>query len=237
MPDGGRLPGDMERGLYIAASGMVAEMARQDQLANDLANAATPGYKADRSAQHAFGALLVRNLHQTPVGQIAQGARVERQVTDLRPQGVRDTGEPLDLAVDGEGFFAVQTPEGVRFTRNGAFRAAADSTLVDQLGNRVLGPGGAPVAVRGGEVDRRAVGVFAVPDARKVGEALFTGAATGQATGRVRTGALELSGVEAARTMVDMMASLRAIEAVQRAITTIDGTLEKAANQVASMRG
>ncbi len=80
-------------------------------------------------------------------------------------------------------------------------------------------------------------GVFAVPDARKVGESLFTCAATGQATGRVRTGALELSGVEAARTMVDMMASLRAIEAVQRAITTIDGTLEKAANQVASMRG
>jgi flagellar basal-body rod protein FlgF len=227
----------MERGLYIAASGMVAEMARQDQLANDLANASTPGYKADRTAQHAFGALLVRNIHGTPVGEIAQGARVARQVTDLRPQGVRDTGEPLDLAVEGEGFFAVQTPDGLRFTRNGAFRAAADRTLVDQFGNRVLGPGGAPVAVGAdGRVNGRAVGVFAVPNAGKVGETYFTGAAAGQAPGRVRTGALELSGVEAARAMVDMMASLRAIEASQRAITTIDETLQKAANQVAALR-
>jgi flagellar basal-body rod protein FlgF len=227
----------MERGLYIAASGMVAEMARQDQLANDLANASTPGYKADRSAQHAFGELLVRNVNGTTVGRLAQGARVERQVTDLRPQGARDTGEPLDLAIEGEGFFAVQTPQGLRFTRNGSFRAAADRTLVDQLGNRVLGQGNLPVRVGAdGRVGEGAVGVFAVPQATKVGEGYFAGAAAGQGPGRVRTGALELSGVESARTMVDMMASLRAIEAAQRAITTIDETLQKAVTQVGSLR-
>ena len=223
----------MERGLYIAASGMVAEQARQDQIANDLANVSTPGYKADRSAHRPFGELLVRNVHGRAVGTIAAGAQVARQVTDLRPQGVRDTGEPLDLAVEGEGYFAVQTAQGVRFTRNGAFRAAQDGTLVDQLGNRVLGPGRAPVRVAAdGTVAAAQIGVFAVPGARKAGDANFTGTAAGPGPGRVRTGALEASGVDAARTMVDMIASLRAFEAGQRVITTIDSTLQKAANDV-----
>jgi flagellar basal-body rod protein FlgF len=51
----------MERGLYIAAAGMVAEMVRQDQIANDMANAATPGYKADRSQQQSFSDMLLQN--------------------------------------------------------------------------------------------------------------------------------------------------------------------------------
>jgi flagellar basal-body rod protein FlgG len=228
----------MDRGLYIAASGMLAEQARQDQIANDLANAATPGYKPDRNSQRAFGALLVRNVRNEAVGRLAAGVRAERQTTDLRPAPIRDTGEPLDLAIEGEGFFAVRTDQGVRYTRNGAFRAAADGTLVDQRGDQVLGQGGAPVRVRpDGTVDRAAVGVFALQGARKVGDALFTGAAAGPAPGTVRTGALEGSGVDAARTMVDMMASLRALEAGQKAIQTIDESLQKAATQVASLRG
>ena len=228
----------MQRGLYIAASGMLAEQARQDQIANDLANAATPGYKPDRNSQRAFGALLVRNVRNLAVGEIAAGVRAERQQTDLRPAPVRDTGEPLDLAVEGEGYFAVQTAQGVRYTRNGAFQAAADGTLADQLGNPVLGRGGGAVRVRpDGGVDPNAVGLFAVQNAQKVGDAMFTGAAGGPAAGAVRAGALEGSGVDAARTMVDMLASLRALEASQKAIQTIDESLSKAANQVASLRG
>jgi flagellar basal-body rod protein FlgG len=228
----------MDRGLYIAASGMLAEQARQDQIANDLANAATPGYKPDRNSQRAFGALLVKNVRYGAVGEIAAGVRAERQQTDLRPAPVRETGEPLDLAVEGEGWFAVQTAQGVRYTRNGAFQAAANGTLVDQLGNPVLGRGGGAVQVRAdGTVDPAAVGLFALQNARKVGDALFTGAAAGPAPGAVRTGALEGSGVDAARTMVDMLASLRALEAAQKAIQTIDESLSKAATQVASLRG
>ena len=224
--------------MYIAASGMVSEMARQDQIANDLANAATPGYKADRSAQNAFGALLVTDLPTgTVVGALSRGVRVDRQETDFTPQPTRETGEPLDLAVVGEGFFAIQTPDGVRYTRNGSFQPAANGTLVDQLGNAVLGPNGQPVQLpQDGTLDPRAVGVALVPDARKAGNGYFTGTTTGQAETPPRQGALEASSVDAARTMVDMMASMRAFEAGQKVIQVIDTTLDKAANQVGQLR-
>jgi flagellar basal-body rod protein FlgF len=221
----------MNRGLYVAASGMLAMQARQDQLSNDLANAATPGYKQDRTAQKAFGELLVRNVQgNQQVGTMAAGVRLEEQTTDLRAAPLRQTDEPLDLAVDGEGYFGVQTDQGVRYTRNGRFTSAADGTLVDQMGNKVLGPDNQPVKLKAdGTVDAAAVGVFALTDAVKSGDGQFTGRAGGQATGKVRAGELEGSGVDAARTMVEMMASLRAYEAGQKALTTIDDTLGKAA--------
>jgi flagellar basal-body rod protein FlgF len=229
----------MERGLYIAASGMVAEQMRQDQIANDLANASTPGYKADRVTQRAFADLLLSNSATgQAIGGLPMGVAADRMVTDTSPQPVRDTGEPLDLAVVGDGWFGVQTPQGTRYTRNGQFTAAADGTLTDQLGNAVLGANGQPVKVdRTGHVNATEVGVFALGDAAKQGDNLFSGSAGGQAAGTVRTGALEGSGVDPARTMVDMIASFRAFEAGQRAIQTIDESLHKTATQVASPNG
>lgn len=215
----------MERGLYIAASGMLAEMARQDQLANDLANASTPGYKADRVSQRSFGDLLV-----------GQGAAIDKQETDLRPQAMRDTGQPLDLAIEGEGWFGVRTAQGVRYTRNGAFTADARGNLVDQLGNQVLGNGNQPVQVtKDGTVDPAKVAVFNVRNPAKQGDSYFTGRAGGAATGQVKAGSLEGSGVDPARAMVDLMASMRAMEAAQRAITTIDSTLQQTATQVGGL--
>jgi flagellar basal-body rod protein FlgF len=224
----------MERGLYIAASGMLSEMQRQDLIANDLANASTPGYKADRTAQHSFDEILLANRQTgAPVGMLGSGVSITRQVTDLAPQALRETGEPLDFAITGEGFFGVQTENGLRFTRNGRFMADGNGRLTDQMGNPVVGRGGNQVTVRpDGTVDPGQLGVFNVQNARKAGEGLFTGAAGGPADGQARSGALEASGVDAARTMVDMIASLRAFEAGQRVITTIDHTLDKAANEV-----
>src|SRR3712207_2739396 len=169
----------MERGLYIAASGMLAEMVRQGQLANDLSNASTPGYKADRSSQRSFGELLLNNsVTGQPVGTLGLGARIEGITTDLSPGPIRDTGEPLDLAVVGEGFFGVQTPQGVRYTRNGQFTADGNGNLVTREGYQVLGRNGGPVRVGAdGRVDPRQVGVFAVNGATKLGENMFTGAA------------------------------------------------------------
>jgi flagellar basal-body rod protein FlgF len=229
----------MERGLYIAASGMVAEQMRQDQIANDLANASTPGYKADRVTQRAFADLLLSNTATgQAVGGLTTGVAADRMVTDVSPQPLRDTGEPLDLAIAGEGWFGVQTAQGTRYTRNGQFTAAGDGTLTDQLGNPVLGRNGQPVKVDGsGQVTARDVGVFALADPAKQGENLFAGTAGGQAAGAVRSGALEGSGVDPARTMVDMIASFRAFEAGQKVIQTIDETLHKTATQVASPNG
>jgi flagellar basal-body rod protein FlgF len=227
----------MNRGLYVAASGMIAQQARQDQLANDLANAATPGYRPDRSAQHAFGELLVRNVQgDQVVGTMSAGVRLEEQTTDMRPAPMRVTDEPLDFAIDGDGYFGVQTAAGVRYTRNGRFITGANGMLADQLGNRVLGANGQPIQVRpDGTVEPTALGVFNLTGLAKVGDAQFTGTVAGRGTGLVRANSLEGSGVDAARTMVEMMANLRGYEAGQKALTTIDDTLGKAA-QLGSIR-
>ena len=212
-------------------------MVRQDQIANDLANAATPGYKADRSTQRSFAELLLQNqaTGQT-VGGLGLGVEIDSVVTDLAPGALRETGEQLDLAIEGEGFFGVNTPQGVRYTRNGQFIASPEGFLTTPQGGQVLGANGAPVRINpDGSVNAQAVGVFAVPNAQKAGDNLFTGQAQGQATGRVRTGALEGSGADPARSMVDLIASFRSFEAGQRVIRTIDETLEKAANRVGSM--
>ena len=105
-------------------------------------------------------------------------------------------------------------------------------------GDEVLGPGGAPVRVGAdGTVDPSAIGVFSVPNAAKQGDSLWTGARAGRASGTVRAGALEASGADPTHAMVDMIASLRAFEAGQRTITTIDETLSKAATQVGGLPG
>jgi len=227
----------MERGLYIAASGMLSEMARQDSIANDLANASTPGYKADRTAQRSFDELLLASSRTgQEIGSLGTGVSIDAQVTDLTPAPVKETGEPLDFAVVGEGYFGVQTPEGPRYTRNGRFMADGAGRLTDQLGNPVVGANGGPVQIGAdGTVDPAQLGLFALAGARKAGESTFTGTPAGPATGRARSGALEASGVDPARAMVDMIASMRAFEAGQRVITTIDETLGKAANQVGAV--
>ena len=227
----------MERGLYIAASGMVSEMARQDLISNDLANASTAGYKSDTAVQGSFGELLLRNTQTgETIGPLGEGSRIERQVTDLSAGPIKETGEDLDFAVEGDGYFAVRTGQGVRYTRNGQFTVSGNRQLTDQLGNAVLNQNGQPVTVGAdGKVAAGSVGVFAVNNARKTGDNFFQGAAAGRGTGQVRSGALEGSGADPVRAMTDMIASLRAFESGQKVISTIDSSLQKASTTVGSV--
>jgi flagellar basal-body rod protein FlgG len=233
----------MERGLYIAASGMLAELVRQDQIANDLSNASTPGYKADRSAQQSFGDMLLANRKTgETVGPLGLGTQISQIRTDLTQAPLRETDEPLDLALQGDGFFAVQTPQGVRYTRDGQFSLDATGQLVNQSGYAVLddrnqaiklgasdgvtiGDDGA-VTLNGKAVAR--IGVVSLTNAQKQGDTLFAGQPGARpAATTVRQGYLEGAGVDAARAMVDMMVSMRAYEAGQRVIHAIDETLQK----------
>ena len=229
----------MQRGLYIAASGMIAEQVRQDLIANDLANATTPGYKSDRATQRAFDEVLLQNTQTGAlVGPLGQGVAIDRQATDWTPGPLKETEEPLDFAVAGEGFFTVRGAEGVQYTRNGRFSAATDGTLVTATGEAVLGRNGQPVRVGAdGRVDPNLLGVTLLANPQKAGEGMVAGQPAGQApAGVVRSGALESSGADPARAMVDMIASMRAFEAGQRVIRTIDDTLQKASNDVGQMR-
>jgi flagellar basal-body rod protein FlgG len=229
----------MDRGLYIAASGMLSEMVRQDLISNDLANVSTAGYKSDRAVQHSFGEMLLKNTAtgQT-VGPLGEGAQIVAQRTQMQQAPLKQTDDPLDFAIEGPGFFAVRTPQGVRYTRDGSFQTSANGLLTDQMGRQVLNQTGQTIRVQAdGTVPAGQVGVFAVANPVKAGDAYFTGRATGRAAGTAQAGSLEGSNVDSARTMIDMMSSLRAFESGQKAINTIDSTLEKAVTQVGSVNG
>jgi flagellar basal-body rod protein FlgG len=232
----------MDRGLYIAASGMLAEQVRQDQLAHDLANASTSGYKADRSTQRSFGELLLANRATGEiVGAAGLGAEIAEIKTDLSQAPLRETNEPLDVALAGSGFLAVQTPDGVRYTRAGQLSLDAQGRLSTATGLPVLGEDGRPITVGTSEptigVDGtiaaggRTVGRIAIVELRdplKQGDTLFSGTPAGRPTGTIlKQGFLEGSGVQPAEAMVDMMTSMRAYESVQRVIRTIDETLQR----------
>ncbi len=229
----------MDLGLFISASGMVAEQTRQDQLSNDLANASTPGYKPDESPQHNFGAVLLANTHGgVPIGSVDEGVSLGKTYTDLAPSSIQETGEPLDFAVEGTGFFAVKSAQGVRYTRDGQFTASASGILTDLNGNPVLSQSGGQIKVpASGTLSSSAVGAFELKGAEKQGENFFTGTPAGKAAGAVRQGALEGSGVDAAKVMIEMITSLRSFQSGQQAIQAIGQTLQSASTQVGSMNG
>lgn len=233
----------MDRGLYIAASGMLAEQTRQDQIANDLANASTPGYKADTAMQASFGSMLLENTATgQAIGSLGLGAQITRVVTDLTPAPLKETDEPLDVGLDGQGFFAVQTPTGRRYTRDGQFVVDGTGRLTNASGYPVLDSAGQPIQLGGSDgvtidpsgaitQNGRAIatlGVVSLTNPVKQGETLFAGLPGARpAATQVRQGYLESSGVDPTKAMVDMITSLRTFESDQKAISTIDETLQK----------
>ena len=218
---------------------MLAEMARQDQLANDLANASTPGYKADRVSQRSFGDLMLSNSADgSTVGPLGQGAAIDKQQTDLRPQALQ--ARPASRSTSPSPATATSA---CRPSRACATRATARSrptpraTSSTRWATRSSAWAASRSQVTNGTIDTTKVALFNVRNPVKQGDSNFTGQAGGQATGTVKSGSLEGSGVDPARAMVDLMASMRSMEATQRAITTIDTSLQQTASQVGGLPG
>jgi flagellar basal-body rod protein FlgF len=229
----------MDAGLYIAASGMLAQQVREDQLANDLSNASTPGYKTDTSVQSDFGALLLSNTATgQQIGSINTGVGLGAPVTNLTPETLYSTNQPLDFGVAGEGFFGVRTSQGVRYTRDGQFQESAQGLLVDGQGNPVLSQNGATITVSAqGTVPASSLGVFNLTNVTKQGDNFYTGTLAGPGTGTVEQGELESSAVDPVKTMVNMITSLQTYQAGENAIQTIDSTMQESASSVGSLMG
>jgi flagellar basal-body rod protein FlgF len=144
------------RGLYTGASGMTAQMHRMDTIANNLANVDLNGYKRDTTITKAFPELLMRRMNDdgvyvfpigsvdtTPiVGRLGTGVEVNEVYTDFEQGAMKQTENDFDLALEGQGFLTVATPQGERLTRNGAFLVDLDGYLVTKDGNKVLGENG-----------------------------------------------------------------------------------------------
>ena len=228
----------MDRGLNIASAGMLAEQVQEDQISNDLANASTPGYKAASSEQQSFGSLLLQNTATgQSVGSIDVGVEVNKSKTDLSQGPMEQTGRPLDFAVSGTGFFAVRTPNGVQYTRNGQFSVSSKGLLMDQYSNDVLSQNGAPIKVgAAGTVPTTALGLFNVTNPSQLGNNNFSGrAAGGRASGAISSGELEGSGIDPIQTMVRMESALNAYTAGQQTIGTISQTMQESAQSVAQV--
>jgi flagellar basal-body rod protein FlgF len=129
----------METPIYIALSRQMVLRNKMDVVANNIANASTPGFKAE---------LMLMSEVELPAERGVDLSYVQDFATarDFSPGPLRATGNDLDLAIQGDGFFAVQTPDGVRYTRVGRFQLNADGTLVTSQGYPVLA-GGGPVTL------------------------------------------------------------------------------------------
>ena len=136
---------NMDNISILAASGMRARMESLDLLANNLANAETGGFKADREFYSIYVSAEA-SADATSNG-VATLPVVEKQWTDLSSGDLRPTWNQLDLAVDGEGLFEVQTARGVRYTRNGSLRLSSTGTLTTADGSSLRSDKGLPIVL------------------------------------------------------------------------------------------
>jgi len=146
----------MLRGIYNSASGMIAQQARIDVIANNLANTDKTGFKRDMTLFKAFPDMIIRRLNDdglgiTPagsydtmpyVGKLGTGVEVNEVFTQFSQGSLQRTENPFDLALEGQGFFTVNTERGERYTRNGTFTVNQEGILVNHLGYPVLGENG-----------------------------------------------------------------------------------------------
>lgn len=243
----------MIRGLYTASTGMMVERQKMDVLTNNIVNADTTGYKSDTLITSAFNDQILRRINDpniavvgTAVGKYSFGSHVDELSTDFSQGTLEDTGRSTDLALNGDGFFAVETPQGERYTRAGNFSVDADGYLVTADGDYVLGQNGrirpgdtkfsvsADGTVSGaGTTDRLRLVTFQDKTVlRKQGDNLYYvygNAKPVAASCQVRQGAQEISNVSAADSMVDMLTIYRKYEACQKAVRTNDETLDMTA--------
>ena len=151
----------MIRGLYTGASGMVVQMHRLDAISNNLANVDLNGYKRDTAINKAFPEILLRRMNDdgmfvfplgsidtTPiVGKLGTGAELNEVFTVFTQGSLKQTENPFDLALEGEGFLTVLLPDGERYTRNGAFLLNDEGFLVTKRGEFVMGENG-PIKIK-----------------------------------------------------------------------------------------
>jgi flagellar basal-body rod protein FlgF len=231
----------MAGGTYAALSGLRTRLEQLDRLAGDIANAKTAGYKAERVTTNAveranFGRTLQAAVDVTPgPGHL-----------DFRPGSIEKTGRDLDFALEGRGFFVIDTPAGTRYTRNGNFSLAADGTVVTADGFAVqtatgplkVGKQDGPLSVSDDgtvSVGTKAAGKLRIVDfdeysglqREELGRFRAANAATSvDADATLRSGMLEASNVSVVDRMVALTEVARGFEALQRGLTILSTELD-----------
>jgi flagellar basal-body rod protein FlgF len=226
----------MNSGFYAACAGLQAQTQALELVANNVANLNTTGYRAQ---QPIFRSLLTGAGPESgdPLNRVINDFSVlSGSRTDLMSGNLERTGNPLDLAIEGSGFFAIQTPQGTLYTRNGNFQVSAHGQLTTNSGDAVLGDQG-PVTLPSGAITISPDGTISVEGAvagklqmvefapgtplTAVGNAYYSApsqAAQPAAESSLHQGMLESSNVDSVRAVVDMITVERHAEMLERAL-------------------
>lgn len=240
----------MNSGMFAALSGSLMAETRMDRISNNLANVNTPGFKKDKSG---FESVLAGTTNQVPQSTTADPIlQKENLFIDFAPGSIAHTGNSLDMAIDGDGFFVVETPNGLAYTRQGNFRVNRDGALTTTDGYPVQGQQGVINNLKGSQIDIDGKGVITVDGSvagtirmidfekpytlKKAGSALFVAennqTQEKQAAGQLRQGHLEGSNVETVTEMVQMIQATRDYESYSKVIKSFDDMTNKAANEL-----
>jgi flagellar basal-body rod protein FlgF len=235
---------------YIALSGMRSRLDQLDRLAADIANLGTAGYKSERAADAQADRPQFNAVLQSAIDVTTGDRRL-----DVSPGTIASTGRDLDLALDGGGFFVVDTPGGARYTRNGHFSRSSDGTLVTDDGSPVQGTDG-PIKLGQGDIDVgvdgtiRTGGTLAgklkvVTFDNPTGLAPESGAKLRAVNAEpsdvaqpvVRAGALEQSNVSLVDRVAELTGVTRSFEALQKAMSLMMNDIDgRAIDQLGRIR-
>lgn len=235
-------------GLVESTETMLAQTRRLNQVSNNLANVDTTGYKKEDVT---FWEMLYKTDH--PRQRVGKAIR---DITDMQAGAMEQTGNALDFAIGGNGFFSIQTEAGVRYTRAGEFTINNEGQLVTPGGHLVLGDGG-PIQINGRDVsvaddgnitvDGQAAGTLAIvtfadtADLEKQGGNLFrpVGDAQEEAAEEftVKQGYLEKSNVNTMKELTAMIDLNRAYQTQQKVVRSIDDMDDKAISRVGRLNG
>ncbi len=242
----------MLRSLYIASTGMLVQRKKMDVVTNNIINIDTTGYKKDTLISKSFKDLMIEGMSLSgSIGPQNTGIHVDDVVTSFEQGDLEQTERLTDVALQGEGFFVINTPRGPRYTRDGAFAVSPGGYLVNSSGNYVQGTNG-NIFVGGDEFTIDAQGHVIVGDVAvnrlqivtfgdltglvKEGSNMFAagraGAAQPATDYTVMQGYLESSNVNMAEEMVTMVELNRAYQVNQRVLTMLDQSLGKTVNEV-----
>lgn len=242
----------MSRGMDISAGALDVLAMKQEILANNLANSNTVGYKSDAPIMKAFPSVFSKVL-----GERAGGVKIDEVGLSKEQGNIMPTGNKLDVALRGTGFFVVETSEGERYTRNGNFTLNASGQLVTQDGRIILGENG-PVTVSGSDVSINSEGEIVVDGQRvnklkvvdfaqpyqleKKGGNLYAprdatvSAETKPPETELIQSFLESSDVNVIKTMTEMIALTRSFELNQKAILAQNDMMVKSVRDIGSTR-
>ncbi|MGD0938451.1 MAG: flagellar basal-body rod protein FlgF [Terracidiphilus sp.] len=239
----------MSSGYYAACAGLMTRTDALDTIANNLANVSTPGFRASHNS---FSAVL-ETANDEPLSALNQDANEYGYLggthLDTAQGALVPTGNQLDLAIDGSGYFAVQTAAGTAYTRGGNFRVSPQGQLITSAGDPVLGDGG-PISIVGEPVSISTDGTISVNGAisgklkltdfpagtqlESLGNSYYKapqGVEVAATNAKVHQGQLESSNVNPITSVVELITAQHEVESMRRTLSLFSDEMDKTAAQ------